>query len=52
MWSLFKAILVEMANRGEIKACSMSNTYGSLNIILGGEKYLLTIMKEENDDAD
>ena len=50
MWKLFMALLSRVHDSGEITKCSMSETYSSIDVIVKGEKYLVTIMKEEKKD--
>lgn len=53
MWKLFYQFLcfIDYHYRsGNVVALSMSETYSSINIAIDGEKYLLTIMKEEKKD--
>lgn len=52
MFDLFKKFIGRCCECGAITNLSMSETYGSINVIVGGEKYLVTIMKEEKKDAD
>ena len=52
MYEVFKEMLDTIGNWGEITKCSMSETYSSIDINIGGEKYMMTIMKEENKDAE
>lgn len=50
MYEVFKELLDTINNWGEITKCAMSETYSSIDVNIGGDKYLLTIMKEENKD--
>ena len=50
MYEVFKEMLDTIGNWGEITKCSMSETYSSIDINIGGEKFLFTVMKEANKD--
>lgn len=50
MWKFFNNILCRCSGLGDIVKCSMSETYSSIDVFVDGEKYLLTIMKEEKKD--
>ena len=47
MFHIFKDIVGRCENLGRITNISMNEIYGSINVTIHGEKYLLTIMKEE-----
>ena len=48
MFNIFKGFVGRCADIGNVTNISMNDTYGSINVIIKGEKYLVTIMKEEN----
>ena len=50
MFDFFKMLLDIVAQYGGVTKCGMSETYGSIDVTIDGEKYLLTIMKEEKKD--
>lgn len=50
MWNVFDSLLSVCSGIGQITKLNMSKTYGSVDVIIKGEKYLLTIMKEEKKD--
>ena len=50
MFNFFKSFVGRCADSGEITNLTMNETYGSINVIVRGEKYLVTIMKEEKKD--
>ena len=48
MWNdVFRMLLARLNEVGDIKNISMNETYGSVNVTVGGNDYLLTIMKED-----
>lgn len=50
MFDVFNTIVNGCQGMGDITGLSMSDVYGSINVTIDGEKYLLTIMKEEKKD--
>lgn len=50
MFAFFKMLLDIIEQYGDVTKCGMSDTYGNIDVTVKGEKYLLTIMKEENKD--
>ena len=48
MFSKVMTIINAIANIGNVTNISMSETYASIDFTKCGEKYLVTIMKEEN----
>ena len=47
MFNKVMTIINAIANYGNITNISMSETYASIDFTKSGEKYLVTIMKEE-----
>lgn len=52
MFDVFNTLFNGCKGMGDITGLSMSDVYGSINVTIDGEKYLLTVMKEEKKNVD
>ena len=50
MYEVFKVIMDQLEGYGDIKCLSLTSTYGCIDTVINGEKYSVTIMKEEKKD--
>ena len=48
MFNLFTDLVCVCNEKGCVDKLNMNDTYASIDVVIGDEKYLVTVMKEEN----